>query len=503
MSSLFKGGRLDSVEKDVTRFTSSLQSDKVLLKPVIEINKAHVVMMMEQEIIDWPDGSRLLQALNELSTGMNVRKTAEDIHMSLEEEVIKKAGLEAGGNMHIGKSRNDQVSTAIRMRLREKLIDLALSTVGLQETLTNLAEKHLETIVPGFTHLQPAQPVTFAHYLLSYNDALERSIHRLEESYQRTNLCPMGAAALATSSFPISRERVANLLGFSGILENSIDAVGSRDFILETMANMTLLAVDISRLTEDLIVWSSAHFGILELPDKYSSTSSIMPQKKNPDVLEVIRARMSHVLGNFVTSAAIMKSLPSSYNLDLQEVTPRLWESLEETAGSVQMLSKIVASLKVNKDTFGESFLSSSTSTELVNVLVRKYHVPFRTAHRIVGALMRHLAEDKSTLSDLTPELLKKAAGDSVASLSDVRPEDLRACTDPVAFVKAHCVRGGPAPVEVRRMTRERKKQIAGSRRRLAEKKSQLNEAENALQSVIKTYLTAKEPSKKLKNSAL
>jgi len=501
MSVLFKGGRLTSTRRDVLSFVSSLQSDKRLLKPVIKINEAYVVMLMEQKVIEWSTGVKILQALGESKAGIKHRRFVEDVHMSVEEEIVKKTGPEIGGNLHVGKSRNDQVSTAIRMELRENLIDLILLVTKLQETLIELAKKHVETIIPGYTHLQPAQPVTFAHYLLSYADMLERSLQRLEENYRRVNLCPMGAGALATSSFPINRERVADLLGFNGVLENSIDAVSSRDFILETLASLTIMAVDVSRLTEDLIIWSSPDFGIIELPDDFSSTSSIMPQKKNPEVLEVIRARMSHILGNFVTSATTLKSLPSSYNLDFQEVTPRLWESIESIASSVDVLSKLVNRLKVGKDVFGKPFLNFSTSTELVNMLVRKYRVPFRTAHKIIGALAKHLIEKGLTLSDVTPELLQTVAKGSSFLLSDIKIEDIRASVDPSKFVRAHNVRGGPSPIEVKRMIRIRKKWMILSKARLSEKKSGLDEAEEKLQSVVRAYLALNKAPVKLKSS--
>lgn len=503
MSTLFKGGRLGSVRKDVVSFTSSLQSDKRLLKPVIDINKAHVAMMMEQKIIDWLTGVKLLQTLNELNTGMKLRRGIEDIHMSVEEAIIKKNGPEVGGNLHISKSRNDQVTTAIRMELRENLTELSILIIKLQEALIDSAKKHVETVIPGFTHLQPAQPVTFAHYLLSYNDMLERDLHRLEQNYQRVNLCPMGAAALATSSFPIDRERVADLLGFNEVLENSIDAVGSRDFILETLANLTIIAIDMSRLTEDLIVWSSPDFGIVELPDSFSSTSSIMPQKKNPDVLEVIRARMSHILGNFVTSASTMKSLPSGYNLDCQEITPRLWESLQNIADSLDILSKIVNHLKVSKDVFNKPFLNFCTLTELVNMLVRKHKVPFRTAHKIVGALTRHLIENGLLLADITPDLLQEVAKISSDFSLNVKMEDIRESIDPLGFVKAHNVKGGPSPIEVRRMLGVRKRWTILSRARLLKRKSKLDEAEEKLQSAVNAYLASSKSSAKFKKSTV
>jgi argininosuccinate lyase len=500
MSKILQGGRLRSTRKDVVAFTSSIKDDKRLLKAVVKINQAHVAMLMEKKIIDWQDGAKLLQALSLLSS-MKLPASVEDVHAAVEDAVIKKTSPEIGGNMHIAKSRNDQVSTAIRIELRKTLIDLMLSVVKLQEALTKLAEKHVKTIVPGYTHLQPAQPVTFAHYLLSFVDILERDLQRLDEAYQRVDLCPMGAGALATSSFPINRDRVAELLGFSQVLENSIDAVGSRDFALETLAGLTIMALNISRLAEDLIVWGSADFGLIELPDDFASTSSIMPQKKNPDVLEVIRARTSHILGNFVTSATTVKALPSSYNLDFQEITPRLWESTENITASLDILSKLLPNLKVNKKASNKILLSFSTATELANMLVRKYKVPFRTAHRIVGSLVRALTETKLALSDVTPELLQKVSQESTGLKLKVDTKDIRGSADLLKLVEAYKVRGGPSPVEVERMLKIRKQWAILSKSNLSKKKLRLDEAEDKLQSVVKSYSSSDKPSNaKLKN---
>lgn len=491
MSKLLRGGRLTSTRKDVIKFTSSIKSDQRLWDSVIKINKAHIIMLMEQKIISWSQGIELLHALNELDESkLKFRPLIEDIHMYVEEEIVKKAGFETGGNCHIGKSRNDQVSTAIRMDLRKSLIDLMVSMIKLQEALVELAEKHVETVFPGYTHLQPAQPITFAHYLLSCIDMLERDLHRLEESYNRVDLCPMGAAALATSSFPISRERVAELLGFSGVLENSIDCVSSRDFILEVLAVLSITAVDLSRLAEDLIIWSSLNFKFVELPDQFSSTSSIMPQKKNPEVLEVVRARVGRVLGNFLASAIIMKALPSSYNLDFQEITPKLWESLDETIGSLSMLSKLIIHLKVNKDVIldvcSRFFF---TSTELANMLTRNYGVPFRIAHKIVGSAIKRLIQKKLTLSDLTPEFLGEIAKETSNLSLNVRMEDIRASINPSDFVKSHKVRGGPSPSETKRMIRLRKRWVVLSRARVSEKKARIDEAAEKLQSTVNAYV--------------
>jgi argininosuccinate lyase len=363
---------------DVSKFTSSIEDDARLLNAVVAINKAHVVMLIEQKIISKQDGAALLTAL-EKTSDLTLDSSMEDVHMAVEEAVLKDAGSEAGGNLHIAKSRNDQVTTAIRMQLRNELLTLLRSLTHVQEHLSEVAEDNLKTVILEYTHLQPAQPVTFAHYLLSYVDALERDAQRIQSTYTRVNLCPLGAGALATTSFPINRDRTAELLGFNGLVENSLDAVGSRDFIAETLADLTLIAVNLSRLAEDLIIWSSPDFGVVELPDEFTSTSSIMPQKKNPELLEVIRARASDILGNFVAVTAAVKSLPSTYNLDFQEVTPKLWKSIDSVRASLDMLHKLMPKLNVTTDVSDKALKNFVAATELANLLVRKYNVPFRS----------------------------------------------------------------------------------------------------------------------------
>jgi len=487
MSKILHGGRISSVRNDVAKFTSSIKDDVKLLKAVIDINKAHVIMLMEQNIIKRSDGAKLLEALTKHAV-IKLAPSSEDVHIAVEETVLKEAGWETGGNLHIAKSRNDQVATAIRMELRKNLLDLMLSVIQLQESMVKAAEKHLKTVILEYTHMQPAQPVTFAHYLLSHFDALERDLRRLQETYERVNLCPMGAAALATTSFPISRERVAALLGFNGLVENSIDAVGSRDFVLETIAALALIAMNLSRLAEDLIVWSSPDFGVIQLPDGFASTSSIMPQKKNPEVLEVIRARASHVLGDFVASAAALKSLPSTYNLDFQEITPKLWEAVEVTNSCLGMFAKLIPNLRVSADVSSKALTSFSAATELANMLVRKYDVPFRSAHKIVGSLVKLLIESKLTFLAATPELLQKVAQDTVGISLVVNAEDMTESFDPLKMVEAYKVRGGPAPTEVKRALTARKKRIVLAKANVSKLKQKLDEAQIKLESTDKSY---------------
>ena len=488
MSKLLRGGRLGSTRDDVVRFISSIESDKRILKPVIEINKAHTIMLMEEGIIKPEDGASILKALKGLRV-LELKQPVEDIHMAVEEEVTKATGSDVGGNLHIAKSRNDQVSTAIRMALRGELIELMEATLNLQSKLIRKAWENTETVIPGYTHLQPAQPLTFAHYLISVFDALGRDLNRLVEAYGRVDLCPMGAGAIATTSFEINRERVAELLGFHGLLENSVDAVGSRDFILEVLAVLSVTAVDVSRFVEDLIIWSTPGFGTIELPDGFSSTSSIMPQKKNPDVLEVIRARMSHVIGCFSASINLMKALPSSYNLDLQEATPKLWEAIDIMLESLIMLSKLIPELKVRSYPPEDLTLSFMTSTELANILTRKYGVPFREAHRIVGSLVRRLLDESRPLTDLEPGMIAEASVKFLKKPVMVRVEDIERVTDPLRFIESHKVRGGPSRVEVERMLRARMEDLSSIRSHVVEMKRRLVDAERKLNSVVERYI--------------
>ncbi len=497
MSKLLRGGRLSPVREDVAKFTSSMKDDVRLSQAVVDINKAHVIMLIEQKIIKHSDGAKLLEALTKISN-IKLDASAEDVHMAVEEAVLKEAEEKAGGNLHIAKSRNDQVATAIRMELRKELLNLMRAVTHLQDHLAEVAEDHVNTVILEYTHLQPAQPVTFAHYLLSHVAALERDLQRLQSAYTRINLCPLGAGALATTSFPINRERTAELLGFNGLAENSIDAVGSRDFVTETMAVLTLIAVNLSRFAEDLIIWSSPDFGVVELPDEFTSTSSIMPQKKNPEVLEVIRARASYVLGDFVASAAAVKNLPSTYNLDFQEITPKLWESIENVRASLDMFHKLLPKLKVAADVSGKANKSFVAATELANVLVSKYDVPFRTAHKVVGVLVKSLTETKLTFTDATPELLQKAAKDAASIKLTVKAQDLKALADPLALVKACMVKGGPAPAEVKKALAAGKKKVFLAKSNILQMDKALEEAENKLEKAVKSY---SRENVKLKNS--
>jgi argininosuccinate lyase len=488
VSKMLHGGRLGDVRGDVSKFCSSRKDDVRLADAVLAINKAHVAMLIEQKIIAEENGAKILAALQKLNS-QHLDPNAEDIHMAVEEAVLANTGPEVGGNLHIAKSRNDQTATAIRMALRSEMLTIMGEIVDMRQALLETAAKHTETLILEYTHLQAAQPVTFAHYLLFHFDALGRDLQRLQSAYERVNMCPLGAGALATTSFPINRKKTAELLGFSDVLENSLDAVGSRDFIVETQAALALLAINLSRFAEDLIVWSSAEFGTIELPDEFTSTSSIMPQKKNPEVLEVIRARASYALGDFLAAASAIKSLPTTYNLDFQEVTPKLWASTDNLEASLAIFTALAPNIKVKTDQVEEKAAKGFVAaTEFANMLVSKYGVAFRTAHKIVGALVKALIEEKKTLNNTTPQLLQKVALEAAGAKLTVKTEDIVSCTNLLKIIETYKVQGGPSPAEVKRALHAKQKSLAENKASIADLKAKLADAETTLNKAVNDY---------------
>ena len=377
-----------------------------------------------------------------------------------------------------------------------------LHIIEMQKSLLETASKHIRTIILEYTHLQAAQPVTFAHYLLSHVQGLERDFGRLQGAYERVNICPLGAGALATTSFPINRKRTSELLGFDKVLENSLDAVGSRDFILETQAALALLAVNLSRLAEDLIIWSSQEFGTVELTDEFTSTSSIMPQKKNPEVLEVIRAHASYALGDFVASTAALKSLPSTYNLDFQEVTPKLWATLDNLTQSLSIFAALIPNLKVSTDVESKAAAGFVGATEMANMLVRKYNVAFRTSHKIIGALVKALIDSHKTLMNATPKMLQKVAKEAAGIELTVKKEDISECSNPRMLVETYKVQGGPSAVEVEKSIATAKKSMADAKNSIAKLKKNLADAEKKLNATLESYAVSENSENvRLKNS--
>lgn len=467
-----RGGRLSGdLTTDVARLTSSSEHDHYIADDVIEINIAHTLMLVKAGYLAPAEGKALVGALKPLIGKISaVPPEMEDVHMVIEEEVTKAVGAEIGGKMHTGKSRNDQVATALRMRLRSYLIEICSRISDLQAALNEKASESSDIIIPGYTHLQHAQPVSAALHLLAYSDMFGRSLGRMIDCYRRVNLSPMGAAALAGTGFQIDRALVADYLGFDGLLENTMDAVGSRDFALEAISSLSIMMVDMSRMAEELVLWSSHEFGYLEMPDDHSSTSSIMPQKKNPVTSEIMRSKSGDVFGELAAATVIMKSLPLTYNLDMQEVNPHIWRACEAALLSLRVMADLIRKVKFRDQRLKRAVMDDfSVATELADVLVRDGGMPFRKAHQVVGAIVRDLSGASKSLSE------EPAASVAAMVLAKggvrIKEASVAAAIDPLKNVNVRATAGGPAAKEVRRMISERKvlsKETASSIERLS-----------------------------------
>jgi argininosuccinate lyase len=472
---LLRAGRLGAISEDVLEFTSSRDADTWIFEADLLVDRAHLLMLKEKGLISADECSNIIGVLDGLTE--DKLGPGEDVHEAIEAVVISKVG-DIGGKMHTGRSRNDEVATCIRIVLRQQILDLAEELLSLEKTLVNLADDHTETLIPGFTHLQHAQPTTLAHHLLAHSDAFVRDLQRLKGTYTRVNESPLGAAAFASTGFEIDRYRTCDLLGFDGLLENSMDAVSTRDFVLEALADLSILMTNLSRLAEELILWSTSEFAYLELDDLFSTTSSIMPQKKNPDTAELVRGKTGSVIGGLASALFICKALPMSYNRDLQEVTPHLWRSISNARSSVRIMDGCMAKVKFNTDRLEASAGAGfATATELADSLVRKTKIPFRTAHQIVGALAAK--SESPTLADVD------RAAEQIAG---IRPSEmgfdakmLDEALDPRKNVAIRARCGGPAPPETLRMIKDRRSRLEKNEAAVRDMRAKVDGALEAL----------------------
>ena len=413
----FADGTADSVEA----FTASIDVDSRLYRHDIAGSIAHAKMLARQRIIPARDAQKIVRGLKsierEIDRGKFVFSSAdEDIHMNIERRLSEKIGA-AGRKLHTARSRNDQVALDMRLFLREEVALIIETLQMLQRELTAAARKNLDVIMPGYTHLQRAQPVRFAHHLLAYYEMFERDRERLSSGLERINVLPLGAGALAGTSFPIDRNYVAQLLNFPRVSKNSIDTVSDRDFVLEFVSTSAILFVHLSRLAEELVLWSSQEFGFVELPDRYCTGSSMMPQKKNPDVPELVRGKAGRVFGHLQALLTIMKGLPLAYNRDLQEDKIPLFDTVDTVKTSVRIMAEVIHGMKVRKDRMltaaQEGFMNA---TDLADYLVER-GIPFRDAHAISGRIVRHCVAKDCRIEELS---LKELRGFSKKIQRDV-----------------------------------------------------------------------------------
>jgi argininosuccinate lyase len=403
------GGRfLEATEKMLEEFSASVHYDCRLYRQDMAGSKVHARMLARQGIISDKDGDAIIKGLGEIeeeiASGDFVwSHELEDVHMNIEQALVERIG-DAGKRLHTARSRNDQVATDIRLYLREEIDRLDGLLSLLQEALLHQARAHQDLILPGYTHLQRAQPVLWPHHMLAYFEMFRRDRDRLQDCRKRVNICPLGSAALAGTGFPIDREYVAEELGFHGITANSLDAVSDRDFIIEFLATASIVMAHLSRLSEELILWTSAEFSFVDLPDSFCTGSSIMPQKKNPDVPELVRGKTGRVYGHLMSLLTIIKGLPLAYNRDLQEDKEALFDTVDTVCASVEIMAALVARLVPRKEHISrivtQGFL---TATDLADYLVKK-GMPFRQAHSVVGKAVSQCISKGKELTDLSLE---------------------------------------------------------------------------------------------------
>lgn len=401
------GGRFsESTDEFVQAFTASVNFDQRMYAQDIQGSKAHATMLQEVGVLTTEECDAILQGLNtiqqEIEAGEFTWSVAlEDVHMNIESRLTELVG-DAGKKLHTGRSRNDQVATDIRLWLRDSIDAIDAQLLRLLQGLLVIAEKEADTIMPGFTHLQTAQPVTFGHHLLAWFEMLMRDRERLADCRKRTNRMPLGSAALAGTTFPINRQRTCELLGFDEICENSLDAVSDRDFAIEFCALAALTMTHLSRMSEELVLWTSAQFNFIELPDRFCTGSSIMPQKKNPDVPELVRGKTGRVNGHLISLLTLMKSQPLAYNKDNQEDKEPLFDAVDTVYNSLRAFADMVPAIQPKRDVMREAALKGySTATDLADYLVRA-GLPFRVAHEVVGKAVAYGIEQGKDLSEMS-----------------------------------------------------------------------------------------------------
>ncbi|WP_426303742.1 argininosuccinate lyase [Staphylococcus sp. Y174-1] len=393
MSNKAWGGRFSEQPEDwVDEFNASIHFDKTLIQYDVQGSIAHAKMLAKQDIITDSDCEQIIESLNAIlkdyeQDNLELDASLEDIHLNIEHELIKRIG-DAGGRLHTGRSRNDQVATDMHLYTKAEVNALIELITQFQHTIVNTAESHINTIMPGYTHLQRAQPISFAHHILTYYWMLERDKSRFQDSLKRIDISPLGAAALSGTTYPIDRHETQSLLDFSAIYENSMDAVSDRDYIVETLHNISLTMVHLSRFAEEIIFWSSAEANFITLSDAFSTGSSIMPQKKNPDMAELIRGKVGRTTGHLMSMLMTLKGLPLAYNKDMQEDKEGLFDAVHTLKGSLRIFDGMIDSMTVNVERLQQTVYNDfSNATELADYLVNK-GVPFRSAHEVVGKIV-------------------------------------------------------------------------------------------------------------------
>ena len=440
------GGRFaKNTDKAVDDFNSSISFDSRMYQQDILGSTAHAEMLGKCGIIPEEDAVLICKTLNEILTDIEkglieFETDAEDIHMNVEKILISRIG-DTGKRLHTGRSRNDQVALDIRMYLKHEITEIKQMLSELLHALTVIAESNLDTILPGYTHLQRAQPITLAHHMMAYFQMFRRDVERLQDCYKRTNIMPLGSGALAGTTYPLDRHMVAHKLGFDAITENSLDGVSDRDFVIELASCLSITMMHLSRLCEELVLWSSGEFSFIEMDDAYSTGSSIMPQKKNPDVAELVRGKTGRVYGSLISLLTVMKALPLAYNKDMQEDKEAIFDAVDTVKMCLPVFTKMTATMKFRKENMYKAAQGGFTNaTDVADYLVKK-GIPFRNAHEIIGKMVLYCIQNNKAIEMLTIEEFK--------SFSDKIEVDVYSEISLEKCVSGRKLPGGPAAESV------------------------------------------------------
>jgi argininosuccinate lyase len=441
------GGRFAaSTDKSVDDFNSSIRFDARLYKQDIEGSLAHAEMLGLCGIIPVDDAKLICTTLQEILADIEKGQVefeidAEDIHMNIEKILISRIG-DTGKRLHTGRSRNDQIALDIRMYLKVEVVTIKHMLADLLNTLLDIPEQHLDTILPGYTHLQRAQPVTLAHHMMAYFQMFSRDLGRLADCYKRMDVMPLGSGALAGTTYPLDRQFVADKLGFSAITQNSLDGVSDRDFAIELASCISMIMMHLSRLSEEMVLWSSGEFSFVEMDDAFSTGSSIMPQKKNPDVAELVRGKTGRAYGSLMTLLTVMKSLPLAYNKDMQEDKEAIFDSVDTVKMCLPVFTKMLATMKIKKDNMYRAAQGGFTNaTDVADYLVKK-GIPFRSAHEIIGKMVLYCINNNKAIEDLSMEEFK--------GFSDKIEQDVYVEISLEKCISGRSLPGGPATQSVK-----------------------------------------------------
>jgi argininosuccinate lyase len=494
--SLFRSRLSKEFDDRTARFHTSVVEDLRIFEDDVNGTEAHDIMLHEQGIIPEEALKRILKALEEIRGRWRMGEVEigaeyEDVHEYIESKVIEDVGIEVGGMIHTGRSRNDQVVVDMRLRVRDELMAIADQLLELVSALLKRAGENTETLMMLYTHGQHAQVGTFAHYLVSYADAFTRDYRRLMECYSRVNLNPLGAGPVGGTSIGINRQRTRELLGFDGLVENSIDATSGRDWAVETAAACAVLMSNLSRAASDLLEWSTVEFAYVELADEYASSSSIMPQKKNPSTLELIRGKSAEVYGCLTELLTMVKGVGSGYYQDLQQTKIPLWRCIDTTRTSLEVMTGIVSTMRVNGERMRERLSGSLVvAVEVAEMLVMEAGLSFREAYRLAASLVRDSVEKERALSELTPVELKNKAKEELGKEVTVDGGALEEATDPEACLMRRKSQGSPHPDHVKQMLKQRTALIKESKGQLERERKKVSDAMENLRKTVEGYIS-------------